>query len=139
MRRKRKIQTFRDLIVYQNTREASLEIANKVIPFLEDEVLRKKLREVSMEIPRMISEAHSKRFDRPAYSLEIMMEVMSRANEAIVLLEQVKGLELSDGNDEKKISEALIGSVIREYEMSRKKVFHLSRSWKKYYIKTTDS
>lgn len=132
MRRKKKIRTFRDLVVYQKTKKAASIIRNKILPLLEeDSDLHQKLREVSLEIPRMISEAHSKKYDQPVHSLELMVEVMALANEAIVLLEQVKEMDFQ----EEEAPQALIDKLIKKYEMSRKKILHLSRSWKKYYLK----
>lgn len=144
MRQKRKkIRTFRDLVVYQKTRQAALDIKNKILPLLEEgSVLREKLQEVSLEIPRMISEAHSKKYDQPVHSLELMVEVMALANEAIVLLEQIKGIEQEEEQEQqeqREIPKTMIDKVIKEYEMSRKKILHLSRSWKKYYVKKRKS
>lgn len=132
MRKKKKIRTFRDLVVYQKTKKAASIIRNKILPLLEeDSDLHQKLQEVSLEIPRMISEAHSKKYDQPVHSLELMVEVMALANEAIVLLEQVKEMDFQ----EEEAPKALIDKLIKKYEMSRKKILHLSRSWKKYYLK----
>lgn len=147
---KKRIRTFRDLVVYQKTNEAAIEIANRILPVIErkNHKLKKDLQDISSKIPRMMSEAHSKRFDKPVYALNLMMEVMSLCNEVIVILEQVKGLknigripgsegqgkEDTTNSENNGIPETVINEIIRKYELSKKKILHLSRSWKKYYV-----
>jgi four helix bundle protein len=56
--------SFKDLIVYQNSYKASIEVMTKIVPKLPDEEkydLKDQLRRSCKAIPRLIAEGYAKR------------------------------------------------------------------------------
>jgi four helix bundle protein len=66
----KKIASFRDLEVYQNTYKACIEVAKKIIPGIPDierNDLKSQLRRSVKAIPRLIAEGYAKRHQKHGF------------------------------------------------------------------------
>jgi len=124
---KRPIRSFRDLEVYQRTAKSSVRIMKEILPLLagKDYPVKDKMVDCCLEIPRLIGKAHSKRFDESEASLNLLEEVMSLCNDAVVFLEQIRDIYVDD------VESAILNDIIKEYIYSRRKIFNLLKAWKR--------
>lgn len=127
-RPKKPIRSFRDLEVYQNSLDSAVVIAKTFLPILEKAQypLRDDMIRTSLEIPRIIAEAHSTRFESAVQGIALLEKAMTCCNKMIVYLEQVRGIypEATDLN--------LCEDTIKKYSYNRTKIFRLSAAWKKW-------
>lgn len=139
---KKPVHKFTDLEVYQQTLAASVIIAKDLVPKireLEAKVpatqregtgafnLGSGMTNGAMSLPLWLAEAHSVRFDDHAVGLALLEKVMSGCNKLVVYLEQLKGVYGAE------LDTDLIDDLIKRYHDARTKVFHLSKSWQKWY------
>lgn len=127
-RPKRPVRSFRDLEVYQKALEGAVAIAKKVMPILKEAEypLQKEMEHCVLEIPRLIAEAHSSRFDSDKSGLELLNQAMAGCNKAVVYLEQVRDI-YSDKTDH-----VLLEELIKKYMYNRRKIFNLYKAWKRF-------
>ncbi|NWG02557.1 MAG: four helix bundle protein [Syntrophaceae bacterium] len=90
----KKIASFKDLEVYQNTYKACIEVARKIIPEIpniEKNDLKSQLRRSTKAIPRLIAEGYAKRHQKHGFQ-KYLDDAMGECNETIVGLEQCRDL-----------------------------------------------
>lgn len=86
----RKITSFRDLEVYQNSYKGSVLIGTRILPKLPDTEkydLRDQLGRSSKAIPRLIAEGYAKKHQRLGFQ-KYIDDAMAETNETIVSLER---------------------------------------------------
>ena len=125
------VRSFRDLEVYQRAMEGGIMVSKKILSILENKnyLFESDMVKCSLNIPRLIAEAHSSRFEEEKSGgggLKKLDEAMKGCNEMVVYLEQVRDIYAE--RDEKIILEELI----RRYINNRRKIFNLYKSWKKF-------
>lgn len=127
-RPRKPVRSFRDLEVYQKGLEGAITIAREFLPILEKLKfpLRDEMVRTSLDIPRMIAEAHSTRFESPIQGIALLEQAMLGCNKMIVYCEQVHGIYPD------KIDAALVDAAVKNYAVNRTKIFHLERTWQKW-------
>ena len=121
---KRPIRGFRDLEVYQRTKQCANDIMTKLIPFLEGLgcPVKEKLIESCLLIPQLIASAHSRRFEKGGES-KLMDECMEECNKTTVYLEQVKDIYAE------KVDRAVCEDLVKRYIYARRKIRNLQKAW----------
>lgn len=122
---KQKINSFRDLDVYQNSYQSMLIIFREVLPKLpavEKFDLIDQLRRSSKAIPRLIAEGFAKRFQKYLY------DVLAESSETIVGLEQSRDLYNLDAT--------LANKLIDEYDKVSRQTYKLLISWNNFKLDT---
>jgi hypothetical protein len=122
------VRSFRDLEVYQKALEGAVTVAKEFLPVLEKLKfpLRDEMVKTSLDIPRVIAEAHSARFESQARGIALLEEAMTACNKMVVYLEQVRGIY------PEKIDLALVENAVKSYIVNRTKIFHLQKAWAKW-------
>ena len=123
----KQIVSFNDLIVYQNTYKASLDVMAKIIPKLPPEEkydLVDQLRRSCKAIPRLIAEGYAKRHQRLGFQ-KYLDDALGECNEMIVSLSQAKDIYA------KTVDVKFCEELIRTYDISGKQIYRLSESWSK--------
>jgi len=90
----KKITSFKDLEVYQNTYKACIEVMKRIIPGIPDiekNDLKSQLRRSVKAIPRLIAEGYAKRHQKHGFQ-KYLDDAMGECNETIVGLEQCRDL-----------------------------------------------
>jgi len=120
---KKPIRSFRDLDVYQNTYEASLIIAKKILPRLPESEkydLCSQLSRSSKAVPRLIAEGYAKKHQRSGFQ-KYLDDAMAECNETIVNLEHTKDIY----HVEMELSIVLID----KYDKAARQLFNLAEAW----------
>lgn len=127
---KKPIRSFRDLEVYQRTVRLSIEVIKKIIPILaeKDCPVKEGLEKTCLEIPRLISEAHSRRFEHEGEAFRVLDDSMVGCNKAVVYLEQARDIY------SEKIDRAICEDLIKRYTYIRRKIFNLYKAWQRFQI-----
>ncbi|MFC1727733.1 four helix bundle protein [Patescibacteria group bacterium] len=125
---KKRIISFRDLEVYQNTYRASVVVMTEVVPKLPESEkydLKDQLGRAAKAIPRLIAEGYAKRHQARGFQ-KYLDDAMAECNETIVCLEQCKDIypKLVDIN--------LGNELIDLYDKSGRQLYNLSLSWSKF-------
>lgn len=126
-RPKKGIRSFRDLYVYERASKTAVEVRKFTAKLKEtekraDENVISSLEETVSEIPLLLARAHSRRFSNEG--MEILDDAMELCNRAVVYLEQA-----AEAHDS--VEEAVTEEYIARYDMVRRKIFNLFKSWKK--------
>jgi len=122
----RPIRSFRDLEVYQNTYNASIVVAHKILiklPTYERYVLKDQLSRASKAIPRLIAEGFAKKHQRAGFQ-KYLDDATAECNESIVCLEHIKNIY--------KIETDLCIKLIDLYDKSARQLFKLAEAWDKF-------
>jgi four helix bundle protein len=125
---KKKITSFRDLEVYQNTYKACIEMMKRVIPGIPDiekNDLKSQLRRSVKAIPRLIAEGYAKRHQKKGFQ-KYLDDAMGECNETIVGLEQCRDL-YGDFLDNR-----LCEQLIDLYDKSGRQLYNLSSAWSRF-------
>ncbi len=124
---KRPVRSFRDLEVYQKSLEAAVFVSKKILPILEENNYLKKneMVESSLDIPRILAEAHSARFDDNPSGTDLLQKSMTECNKMVVYLEQVRDI-YSDS-----VERVAVEEVIKKYIYNRVKIFRLYKAWER--------
>jgi len=125
---KKKITSFKDLEVYQNTYKACIEVMKNIIPRIpeiEKSDLKSQLRRSVKAIPRLIAEGYAKRHQARGFQ-KYLDDAMGECNETIVGLEQCKDLygEFVD--------KQLCEQFIDLYDKSGRQLYNLSSAWTRF-------
>ncbi len=123
MTNKNRIKSFRDLEVYQNTYNASVTIAAKILPKLPDVEkydLYTQLSKSSKAIPRLIAEGFAKKHQKHSFQ-KYIDDAMADCNETIVILEHIKDIY--------KIEIELCNNLIEIYDKSARQLYNLALAW----------
>lgn len=142
-RPKKPVRSFQDLEVYQKALQAAVAIATHIYPPLAVGRAKKKAKEketappptypflddmlkLSLDIPRLIAESHSLRFDFPDKAVTMLERSRFCCNRMIVYLEQIRDIYAAD------IDRAKIEEIVKSYGYNRVKIFRLLAAWKKW-------
>lgn len=120
---KKTIRSFRDLDVYQNTYNASVIIATKVLPKLPESEkydLRNQLSRSSKAIPRLTAEGFAKKHQKAGFQ-KYLDDAMGECNETIVSLEHMKDIY--------GVVVDLCTELIENYDKSARQLFKLAEAW----------
>ena len=125
----KKIRSFKDLIVYQNSYKAMLLVMKEILPDLpqsEKYDLRDQLSRSCKAIPRLIAEGYAKRHQKAGFQ-KYLDDAMAESNETIVSLSQVKDLY------SKYIDVDLCEELIDMYDKISRQLYNLALAWSKFY------
>jgi four helix bundle protein len=128
MERKKRITSFRDLEVYQNTYKAMLEVMKEIVPKLPDIEkydLRDQISRACKAIPRLIAEGYAKRHQKAGFQ-KYIDDAMAECNEMIVSLSQVRDIYPTYVN--------LIhcDQLVDEYDKSGRQLYKLGNAWRSF-------
>jgi four helix bundle protein len=124
----KKITSFRNLEVYQNTYKACIEVMKRIIPGIPDiekNDLKSQLRRSVKAIPRLIAEGYAKRHQKHGFQ-KYLDDAMGECNETIVGLEQSR--DLYGANVDRDLCEQLIDL----YDKSGRQLYKLSSAWNRF-------
>jgi len=125
---KKKIRSFHDLDVYQNSYTAMLKVFKDILPKLPPEEkfdLRDQLQRSSKAIPRLIAEGHSKRHQKKGFQ-KYLDDAMAESNETIVSLCQTRDLYPQF------VDLAICNELISSYDIISRQTYNLSIAWTKF-------
>ena len=125
---KRKIKSFQDLDVYQNTYSAMLTVFKHILPRLpkeEEYDLKDQLRRSTKAIPRLIAEGHSKRHQRKGFQ-KYIDDAMAESNETIVSLNQARDLY------PRYVDINMCEELVDLYDKTSRQLYNLSLAWTKF-------
>ncbi len=125
---KKKIRSFHDLDVYQNSYTAMLKVFKDILPKLPSEEkfdLRDQLQRSSKAIPRLIAEGHSKRHQKKGFQ-KYLDDAMAESNETIVSLSQTRDLYPQF------VDLAICNELISSYDIISRQTYNLSIAWTKF-------
>jgi four helix bundle protein len=128
MERKKRITSFGDLEVYQNTYKAMLEVMKEIVPKLPDIEkydLRDQISRACKAIPRLIAEGYAKRHQKAGFQ-KYIDDAMAECNEMIVSLSQVRDIYPTYVN--------LIhcDQLVDEYDKSGRQLYKLGNAWRSF-------
>ena len=125
---KKRITSFRDLEVYQNTYNACIKVMTEILPKLPESEkydLKDQLSRSSKAIPRLIAEGYAKRHQKLGFQ-KYLDDAMAECNETIV------GLEMCRDIYKKQTSDLPLDELIDVYDKSGRQLFNLSKAWSKF-------
>jgi len=125
---KKKIRSFHDLDVYQNSYTAMLKVFKDILPKLPPEEkfdLKDQLQRSSKAIPRLIAEGHSKRHQKKGFQ-KYLDDAMAESNETIVSLCQTRDLYPQF------VDLAICNELISSYDIINRQFYNLSVAWTKF-------
>jgi four helix bundle protein len=124
----KRITSFRDLEVYQNSYRGCIEVMRKIvlrIPDIERNDLKSQLRRSVKAIPRLIAEGYAKRHQKHGFQ-KYLDDAMGECNETIVGLEQCR--DLYGESVDKRLCEQLIDL----YDKSGRQLYNLASAWNRF-------
>lgn len=133
MDEKKRITSFRDLEVYQNTYKAMFPIMNEIVPKLPDTEkydLRNQLSRACKSIPRLIAEGYAKRHQKLGFQ-KYIDDAMAECNEMVVSVSQSRDIY------PKYVSLKLCDTLIDVYDKSGRQLYRLGESWTKFKRRQT--
>jgi hypothetical protein len=134
---KRAVKKFTDLDVYTQSHEISVFVCKELIASLEDlnkqgeyiniikQTIIERMIKCALETPRLVAEAHSKRFGAGKEPLDILDIVMHKCNAMVAYLYQVHDIL------ENRITTERFEEQITKCFVIRRKTLSLQRVWKK--------
>jgi four helix bundle protein len=137
MGEKKRITSFRDLEVYQNSYRAMLVVMKEIAPKLPDNErydLRDQLSRACKAIPRLIAEGYAKRHQKAGFQ-KYIDDAMGECNEMVVSLSECRDIYPSYVNIKR------CDELIDSYDKSGRQLYKLGNSWTKFknerrYLKT---
>jgi len=121
----KRITSFRELEVYQNTYNACIRIMQELLPNLpeyEKFDLKEQLRRSVKAIPRLIAEGYAKRHQKSGFQ-KYLDDAMAECNETIV------GLEMCRDIYKKHIQVFPIDEYIDLYDKAGRQLYKLREAW----------
>ena len=128
MNKKKRIASFHDLEVYQNTYRACIDVMKEIIPKLPESEkydLKNQFARSCKAIPRLIAEGYAKRHQKSGFQ-KYLDDSMAECNETIVSLSQARDIY------EKFIDISLCNSLIDIYDKSGRQLYNLAAAWSKF-------
>jgi four helix bundle protein len=125
---KKRITSFRDLEVYQNTYNVCIKVMTEILTKLTESEkydLKDQLSRSSKAIPRLIAEGYAKRHQKFGFQ-KYLDDAMAECNETIV------GLEMCRDIYKKQTSDLPLNELIDVYDKSGRQLFNLSKAWSKF-------
>jgi four helix bundle protein len=123
---RKRISSFTDLEVYQNTYTASITVITKIIPKLpksENYDLGDQLRRSVKAVPRLIAEGFAKRHQRKGFQ-KYLDDATGENNETIV--------SLSHARDVYNVEPELTTKLIDTYDKASRQLYILSCAWESF-------
>ncbi|MDD3295769.1 MAG: four helix bundle protein [Candidatus Omnitrophica bacterium] len=124
----KKIRSFHDLDVYQNSYGAMLIVYKEIMPKLpkeEEYDLKDQLRRSTKAIPRLIAEGHSKRHQKRGFQ-KYIDDSLAESNETIVSLSQARDLYANY------VDTKLCNELIDRYDKISRQLYNLALAWDKF-------
>ena len=124
----KRITSFRDLEVYQNTYTACIKVMTEVLPKLPDSEkydLKDQLSRSVKAIPRLIAEGYAKRHQKSGFQ-KYLDDAMAECNETIV------GLEMWRDIYGKAMNGLFVEELIDLYDKSGRQLYNLAKAWSKF-------
>jgi four helix bundle protein len=128
MEQKKRITSFRDLEVFQNSYESCLKVMREILPKLpqsEKYDLKDQLSRSVKAIPRLIAEGYAKRHQKSGFQ-KYLDDAMAECNETIVGLEMCRDLYQSCFTD------SYLEELIDVYDKAGRQLYNLSKAWSKF-------
>jgi len=133
MEEKKRITSFKDLDVYQNTYKSMLIVMKDIVPKLPESEkydLKDQISRACKAIPRLIAEGYAKRHQRAGFQ-KYIDAAMGECNEMVVSLSQCK--DIYPDYTAVKHCDALIDS----YDKSGRQLYKLGNAWSNFKIRKT--
>ncbi|MBI5555607.1 MAG: four helix bundle protein [Elusimicrobia bacterium] len=128
MENKKKIVSFTDLEVYNNTYNAMLLVMKEIVPKLpsvERYDLKDQLSRACKSVPRLIAEGYAKRHQKTGFQ-KYIDDAMAECNEIIVSLNQSKDIYPEQTNI------LLCNQLIDSYDKSARQLYKLGNVWNSF-------
>jgi len=125
MEEKKRITSFRDLEVYQNSYRAMLIVMKEIVPKLPDSEkydLADQLRRSCKAIPRLIAEGYAKRHQKAGFQ-KYIDDAMGECNEMVVSLSECRDIYPAH------VSIKRCDELIDLYDKSGRQLYKLAKSW----------
>jgi len=125
MEEKKRITSFKNLEVYQNSYKAMLEVMKEIVPKLPDSEkydLKDQLSRACKAIPRLIAEGYAKRHQKSGFQ-KYIDDAMSECNEMVVSISQVRDIYPSYINIKR------CEELIDIYDKTGRQLYKLGDSW----------
>jgi four helix bundle protein len=122
---RKRITSFKDLEVYQNSYNAMLTVMKEIVPKLPDSEkydLRDQLSRAYKAIPRLIAEGYAKRHQKAGFQ-KYIDDAMGECNEMVVSLCQARDI-YPTYVDTKQCDE-----LVDEYDKSGRQLYKLGNAW----------
>ena len=133
MSEKKRITSFRDLEVYQNTYKAMLIVMKEIVIKLPDNEkydLRNQLSRACKSIPRLIAEGYAKRHQKAGFQ-KYIDDAMGECNEMVVSLSQCRDIYPTYVNVKR------CDELIDIYDKSGRQLYKLGNSWTNFKKRQT--
>ncbi len=124
----KRIASFRDLEVYQNSYKACIQVMNKIVPHLPESEkfdLKKQLSNSSKAIPRLIAEGYAKRHQKYGFQ-KYLDDAMAECNETIVGIEMCRDIFGSY------VDRVLCQELVNSYDVCGRQLYRLREAWGKF-------
>lgn len=128
---KKHIASFKDLEVYRNSYDASVEVMTKIVPNIPDDEkydLRDQVRRSCKAIPRLIAEGYAKKHQKMGFQ-KYLDDAMGEYNEMIVSLSYCKDIYPQYVNLQ------LCEKLIDLYDKTGRQLYNLSEAWTNFKFK----
>jgi four helix bundle protein len=128
MEDKKRIISFRDLEVYQNSYKAMLVVMEEIVsklPEREKYDLTDQLSRACKAIPRLIAEGYAKRHQRAGFQ-KYIDDAMSESNEMVVSLSQSRDIYPAYINVKR------CDELIDVYDKTGRQLYRLGESWNNF-------
>ena len=128
MEEKRRITSFQDLEVYQNSYGAMLNVVEHIIPKLPEKEkydLIDQLNRTCKAIPRLIAEGYAKRHQRAGFQ-KYLDDAMAECNEMVVSLSQCRDIY------SRCVDLKICGELIDSYDKSGRQIYKLGQAWSNF-------
>ena len=125
MEEKKRITSFRDLEVYQNSYNAMLVVMKEIVPRLPERErydLKDQLSRACKAIPRLIAEGYAKRHQKSGFQ-KYIDDAMGECNEMVVSLSQARDIY------PKYVSTERCDELIDIYDKSGRQLYKLGNAW----------
>ncbi len=125
------IRSFHDLIVYQNSYNASIDVMKEIVPRLpklEKNDLKSQLSRSCKAVPRLIAEGYAKKHQKKGFQ-KYLDDGMGESNEMVVSLSHCKDIynQFIDIN--------LCNQLIDLYDQTSRQLYNLSLAWNNFHEK----
>jgi len=140
-RPRKPVRSFRDLEVYQRALEMAVVVAKEIYPHLATAGTGRAAKSgvgtgaypflsemltTSLDIPRLIAEAHSVRFESQLQGIALLEKAMGACNKMVVYIEQVRDIY------PEQVKSPLCEDLIKKYVVNRTRIFHLQKTWQRW-------
>ena len=125
MEKKKRIASFKDLEVYQNTYNTMLIVMKEIVPKLPDSEkfdLKDQLSRACKAIPRLIAEGYAKRHQKRGFR-KYIDDAMGECNEMVVSLSQARDIYPTYVEIER------CNQLVDVYDKSGRQLYKLGDAW----------